>query len=134
MEIIQKKKYKIYKTLFIFSNIWNINKYNIFNSFLIITVMYINIGWNYNNNSFLSTWNFNIISDMINPRYSKIFLCLSISEYFILIKVFEIIVSLFLFSISTATTVSLYKRASVLQMDKFENEIMKKEKKQKIMI
>ena len=121
MEIIQKKKYKIYKTLFIFSNIWNINKYNIFNSFLIITVMYINIGWNYNNNSFLSTWNFNIISDMINPRYSKIFLYLSISEYFILIKVFEIIVSLFLFSISTATTVSLYKRASVLQMDKFEN-------------
>ena len=57
--------------------------------------MYINIGRNYNNNSFLSTWNFNIISDMINPRYSKIFLCLSISEYFILIKVFEIIVSLF---------------------------------------
>ena len=96
--------------------------------------MYINIGRNYNNNSFLSTWNFDIISDMINPRYSKIFLCLSISEYFILIKVFEIIVSLFLFSISTATTVSLYKRASVLQMDKFENEIMKKEKKQKIMI
>ena len=71
---------------------------------------------------------------MINPRYSKIFLCLSISEYFILIKVFEIIVSLFLFSISTATTVYLYKRASVLQMDKFENEITKKEKKQKIMI
>ena len=96
--------------------------------------MYINIGRNYNNNSFLSTWNFNIISDMINPRYSKIFLYLSISEYFILIKVFEIIVSLFLFSISTATTVYLYKRASVLQMDKFENEIMKKEKKQKIMI
>ena len=96
--------------------------------------MYINIGRNYNNNSFLSTWNFNIISDMINPRYSKIFLCLSISEYFILIKVFEIIVSLFLFSISTATIVCLYKRASVLQMDKFENEIMKKEKKQKIMI
>ena len=96
--------------------------------------MYINIGRNYNNNSFLSTWNFNIISDMINPRYSKIFLCLSISEYFILIKVFEIIVSLFLFSISTATIVYLYKRASVLQMDKFENEIIKKEKKQKIMI
>ena len=96
--------------------------------------MYINIDRNYNNNSFLSTWNFNIISDMINPRYSKIFLCLSISEYFILMKVFESIVSLFLFSISTATTIYLYKRAFVLHIDKIENEIMKKEKKQKIMI
>jgi hypothetical protein len=70
---------------------------------------------------------------MINPRYSKIFLCLSISEYFILIKVFEIIVSLF-YLVFLPPLLFLYKRASVLQMDKFENEIIKKEKKQKIMI
>ena len=75
-------------------------------------------------NSFLSIWDTTIISDMIHPRDSKIFHNLSVSEYFILINIFEYIVSFFLIAIGTATIVYLYKRASVLEMDKVENEIM----------
>ena len=75
-------------------------------------------------NSFLSIWDFNMIYDMINPSKSKIFHSLTASEYFVLINIFEIILLIILICIATATMVYLYKRASALEMDKVENEIM----------
>ena len=75
-------------------------------------------------NSFLSIWDLNLIYDMINPSKSKIFHSFTVSEYFILINIFEIILFLFLICIAIATLVYLYKRASALEMDKVENEIM----------
>ncbi len=75
-------------------------------------------------NAFLSIWDVNMIYDMINPTKSKIFHSLTASEYFIVINIFEIMLFIFLICIATATMVYLYKRASALEMDKVENEIM----------
>lgn len=76
-------------------------------------------------NSFLALFNLQIILELID-HYSELYDAITISPYYIFFNIFQLMIIVLLVIIITGTFSYLFKRASSLEEDKIENEVMAK--------
>lgn len=76
-------------------------------------------------NSFLALFNLQIIQELI-AQTSRLYDAITVSPYYIFLNIFQLLIFLLLIIIFTGTFSYLFKRASKLEEDKMENEVMAK--------